>query len=65
MKRIARVIALLMLSTGLLYTNEGMCVSQLRIVGLLFDEKEESIASDWIYSKGAGRAITAISASTQ
>lgn len=39
--------------------NSGSAIldSQLRIVGLLFDGNEDSMASDWIYSETTGRAI--------
>jgi hypothetical protein len=39
--------------------NSGSAIldSQLRVVGLLFDGNEDSMASDWIYSETTGRAI--------
>jgi hypothetical protein len=39
--------------------NSGSAIldAQLRVVGLLFDGNEDSMASDWIYSETTGRAI--------
>ena len=39
--------------------NSGSAIldSRLRLVGLLFDGNEDSMASDWIYSETTGRAI--------
>jgi hypothetical protein len=39
--------------------NSGSAIldSQLRVVGLLFDGNEDSMASDWIYTETRGRAI--------